>query len=285
MPKWALLTVTLILVSIVGHGGRSMVVCIGNEIATSQLNRQEQENLKLSERFSDLKYEADSIEQLLALLETHDNQLRIYENMEISPADARALGVGGPAQESAELIELGEMGSGYYAETVELDQKIDMLLRKVRFQEESFTEIENKISKDQFILDHTPSVNPTEGRLTSGFGYRIDPFLHYPQLHTGVDIANEPGTPIQASADGVVSFTGWLTGYGNTVKIDHGNGIETLYGHLDEFCVKQGQSVFRGEVIATMGNTGRSTGPHLHYEVRVGGRPVNPKGYFLTEEE
>lgn len=259
------------------------MVCVRNEIVDHEVNQLTRENREISKKFASLEQEMDSLSQLMALLATHDDELRIYKNMDIWPADVRALGVGGPAVESAELMELKEMGSQYYPEAAELEKEIDALLRKALFQEESFSQIDDKFSNDQYKLDHTPSVNPAQGKLTSGFGYRIDPFLHCPKMHTGIDIANAPGTAIQASADGVVSFTGWLSGYGNTVKIDHGNGIQTLYGHLDKFCVRQGQEVFRGEVIATMGNTGRSTGPHLHYEVRVGGKPVNPKGYFPAE--
>lgn len=117
---------------------------------------------------------------------------------------------------------------------------------------------------------------PVRGRLTSRFGYRVHPILHVAKLHTGVDIACPSGTPIHASAGGVVVHAGWLGGYGKAVIIDHGGGVSTLYGHCSELLVSTGQSVTQGQVIARVGSTGFSTGPHLHFEKRLNGVPVNP---------
>ncbi len=133
-------------------------------------------------------------------------------------------------------------------------------------------------------LTSVPSIWPVKGWITSGFGYRISPFTHTLQFHEGVDIANAPGTPIIAPAEGYVLYTGWAHGYGNVIIIGHGYGISTVYGHLQKILVKQGQHVYRGEVIALLGSTGRSTGPHLHYEVRVNGVPVNPLNYIIEEK-
>jgi murein DD-endopeptidase MepM/ murein hydrolase activator NlpD len=283
-PKWVLLVTALIMIFFLGESGRSIVRCTGNGIASCKLSRLERENQVVLEEYAELEEDADSLAELLALMEQHDIQLRTYKNIEILPEDARQLGVGGPAVETPEITLLREIGSPHYQKVAEIERSVDWLLSKALYQQESFAEIEEKLTNEEYMLDHTPSITPTEGHLSSGFGYRIDPFLHCIKMHTGVDISNEPGTPILASADGIVSFIGYLSGYGLTVKIDHGNEIQTLYGHLSEFYVHEGQSVLRGDVIGTMGNTGRSTGPHLHYEVRVAGRPVNPKGYFLDEE-
>ncbi len=142
---------------------------------------------------------------------------------------------------------------------------------------------------DQFreklsYLTSVPSIWPVKGWITSGFGYRISPFSHSLEFHEGVDIANALGTPIHAPAEGYVLYAGWARGYGNVLIIGHGYGISTIYGHLKKILVKQGQHVYRGEVIALMGSTGRSTGPHLHYEVRVNGVPVNPLNYIIEEK-
>jgi len=121
-------------------------------------------------------------------------------------------------------------------------------------------------------------VSPVNGRQTSSFGYRVHPISGSRRMHTGVDLAAPSGTPIRAAATGVVVIAGWMNGYGNTVTIDHGGGISTLYGHCSRLFVSRGQRVQAGQRIAAVGSTGFSTGPHLHFEKRVNGRPVNPRG-------
>lgn len=128
----------------------------------------------------------------------------------------------------------------------------------------------------------TPSIWPTKGRITSSFGYRSGPTTGYRSLHKGLDIANKIGTPVVAPARGTVTFAGWDKAYGKSIMINHGNSIVTRYAHLNDINVKVGQTVQRNEVIGALGNTGRSTGPHLHYEVMVGGVHVNPMRYILN---
>jgi len=132
------------------------------------------------------------------------------------------------------------------------------------------------------LLSSIPSVTPVHGGwISSGFGYRIDPFTHRRAFHKGVDISSPRGTPIVATADGVVIKSGWISNWGYVVEVDHGNGFTTWFGHCSKLLVKRGDRVRRGEVIALVGSTGRSTGPHLHYEVRLNGRPQNPMHYML----
>jgi len=133
-------------------------------------------------------------------------------------------------------------------------------------------------------LTSVPSIWPVKGWITSGFGYRISPFTHTLQFHEGVDIANAPGTPVKAPAEGYVLYAGWARGYGNVIILGHGYGISTVFGHLEKILVKQGDHVNRGDVIGLLGSTGRSTGPHLHYEVRVNGVPVNPLNFLIEEK-
>jgi murein DD-endopeptidase MepM/ murein hydrolase activator NlpD len=132
----------------------------------------------------------------------------------------------------------------------------------------------------QYLLNPAPSLWPLEGRLMSGFGTRTDPFSGEGAYHTGVDLSAHVGTAVRATGDGVVHFASWSSGYGKLVVIDHGNGIETYYGHLSEFAVIAGQEIRRGDTIGRSGSTGRSTGAHLHYEIRMGGNPVNPYKYL-----
>lgn len=141
--------------------------------------------------------------------------------------------------------------------------------------------LEKKIAHQNLLLASTPTIEPVRGLLTCGFGERSDPFSEEPAFHTGVDISSQRGHSVVASADGVVVRSGWVNGYGKCVEISHGLGLRTLYGHLDEINVREGQRVARGEAIGVVGTTGRSTGPHLHYEVRLDNRPINPLQYIL----
>jgi len=138
----------------------------------------------------------------------------------------------------------------------------------------------NATTADWIRAASTPNLWPVQGQLTGSFGERIDPFNGEGAFHSGVDIGTSYGTPILAPADGVVTFTEVLGGYGKAIMIDHGNGVSTRYGHLSGFAVATGQHVRRGDVIGYVGESGRSTGPHLHYEVRINDVPVNPYKYL-----
>lgn len=135
-------------------------------------------------------------------------------------------------------------------------------------------------SRQQALLDATPSIWPVSGSVSSWFGYRRSPFGRKTEFHGGLDISAGYGTPVVATAAGTVTLAGWSAGYGKTVEINHGYGYRTLYGHNSRLAVRSGQRVERGDVIAFVGSTGRSTGPHLHYEVYENGRQINPR-YFL----
>ena len=139
-----------------------------------------------------------------------------------------------------------------------------------------------KIQEDKMIyVSSTPSIWPVKGWVTSDFGYRRSPFSQARDFHPGIDIAASRGTPIFAPADGVVTFSGYRNGYGKTLIIEHGYGIATQYGHTSELLVQEGARVKKGMVIARVGNTGHSTGPHLHYEIHVDRVPVDPMAYLL----
>ena len=138
----------------------------------------------------------------------------------------------------------------------------------------------NVTTADWIKANSAPNLWPVEGQVTGSFGERIDPFNGEGAFHSGVDIGSSYGHPIIAPADGVVTVTDTLGGYGKTIMINHGNGISTRYGHLSGFAVTAGQRVQRGEVIGYVGESGRSTGPHLHYEVRINDTPVNPYKYL-----
>jgi murein DD-endopeptidase MepM/ murein hydrolase activator NlpD len=137
---------------------------------------------------------------------------------------------------------------------------------------------------NQFMVNNKPNLWPVNGRINSSFGRRSDPFSGEGAYHPGVDLEAPMGTPVRCAADGVVRIAEWQGAYGRAVVIDHGGGVQTLYGHLSRFSVLAGQPIRRGEVIGYSGNTGRASGAHLHYEVRVGGTPVNPYHYLSQSQ-
>lgn len=164
----------------------------------------------------------------------------------------------------------------------EIYESIDVLKGKLYMRKTSLDDIGKKIERDRNLWAHIPSINPVPGRsLGSGFGNRVDPIDRKTvRMHWGLDIGAPRGTDIHTTADGVVADIGWHRGYGITVDIDHGFGFSTRYGHCQRVLVKEGDFVERGQAIATVGNTGRSIAPHLHYEVQVSGMRVDPEPYI-----
>ena len=197
---------------------------------------------------------------------------------------AAATGVGGPTL--IDRLSLGRMMGGGAADIRQADwhREIARLRQDAEGRLASFQEIGWYVGNQKSLRNATPSLWPTEGSITSLFGYRFSPMQRDDgetgEFHPGLDIANAADTLVHATADGTVRFSGWSQGYGNMVVIDHGYGVSTLYGHTSKALVKIGDRVMRGQVIAYMGTTGRSTGAHLHYEVWRQGRPVNPMAYL-----
>ncbi len=184
------------------------------------------------------------------------------------------------AEEKSGELAVNKDGSRDY---VSLSVRIDRALRESQLREQGVLQLWDSLSERQNLLLSTPSLKPAKGWFTSRFGYRVDPFTNRAEMHAGLDMAAPPGTPVYAPADGVVSYVGYESGYGKLVSIDHGYGVVTRYGHNSRVFVEQGQKVRRWDVISSVGSTGRSTGAHLHYEVRVHGIAVDPLNYILNE--
>lgn len=226
---------------------------------------------ELNSAISDLK------SQMVELIE-QEKKVRMVFGLPEVDAQIRQLGVGGPAP--SKLVDISpEVEEAYRAES-----ELERLLRQARFEKENFEQIYSSLSERKKILDHSPSIRPTSGYLSCGFGVRIDPFTGRRQLHQGVDLAADIGTPVYVTADGVVNHVGRDVGLGKLVRIDHLYGYTTVYAHLSRITVKRGQHVKRGDLVGAVGNTGYSTGPHLHYEVHYQGRAQNPLKYFLGSE-
>ncbi len=224
------------------------------------------------------------LEGQLAKLSLFDKKIRIIANIEKEPmpaghSDQQLLGMGGDSVVEEELFTKPGARVGELVEKMRSD--LMNLEHMASTQEESFAELKDYLSKRSVKLASTPSILPAKGWVTSNYGSRVSPFTGEPQHHTGIDIANRIGTPVAASADGIVVQAGKNSSLGKFVSISHGYGIKTTYGHLSEVMVKPGQKVKRGAQIGQMGNTGRSTGPHLHYAVSVNGLNVNPEKYIV----
>ena len=214
------------------------------------------------------------------LLRDLDTKLR--RAVSLGPREKAAqqvLGIGGP--DELGLQNLTALGEKKQAEALkEMSDELSQLKGAASRQEASLQVLIEYFEDKRSLYASTPSVWPVRGWVTSRFGSRISPFSGIQKFHEGMDIAAQTGTPVVASADGVVVKAGFGTGYGNMVEISHGYGIKTLYAHNSRLNVKAGQRVRRGDVIAYAGDSGSSTGPHLHYEVRLNGLPVNPGKYL-----
>lgn len=175
----------------------------------------------------------------------------------------------------------GEIDVASHRDYAQLSIRIDHVVRETQIREQSILDLRDALFERQSFLNATPSVRPARGWFTSRFGYRISPFTGRPVMHNGIDIAAAPGSPVFAPADGIVSYVGYDPGYGHLVSIDHGYGVVTRFGHNSRVFVAVGQKIKRWDVVAAVGNTGRSTGPHVHYEVRVNGIPIDPSNYIL----
>ena len=238
-----------------------------------------EENVRLRDQMAELTVRLESVENNLSRVETLDARVRKILGLEFDAAE-QGPGLGGP------LVPSSDSYQGFAprdaAKLRRLDTHIELASSQTRVQENSLQDLLNYFSEQRSQLASTPSVWPVRGWVTSSFGSREDPFTGETRVHEGLDIAASLGTPVKAPADGVVTYVGAKGGYGKVLSIDHGYGIVTQYGHLSEQRVEEGQRVSRGDVIATVGNTGRSTGPHVHYEVLVDGLPVNPHQYILN---
>ncbi|HEX4924348.1 MAG TPA: M23 family metallopeptidase, partial [Bdellovibrionales bacterium] len=177
----------------------------------------------------------------------------------------------------------GELAVEKGRDFASLSIRIDEAVREVGMREQNILELWESLSGRQNVLRATPSLKPARGWYTSRFGYRVSPTSGHATMHAGLDIAAAPGTPVYAPADGVISFAGYDSGYGKLVSIDHGYGVVTRYGHNSKVFVTVGQRIARGDLISAVGNTGQSTGPHLHYEVRINDVPVDPANYILED--
>ncbi|MDO9181868.1 MAG: M23 family metallopeptidase [Bacteriovorax sp.] len=195
---------------------------------------------------------------------------------------ANSFGLGNEISYSKEWSFLTRQTLSMASLYAEFDYKYDVVISFLKEVEVHVHELDQHLLDKESFLHSTPTLMPANGHLTSSYGPRMSPYAGRIKMHEGLDIGAPIGTSIVAPADGVVTFSGPKPGFGNFVQIDHGYGVETIFGHASSLSVKKGQKINRGDKIATVGNTGYSTGPHVHYEVRVNGTPVDPLYYVLN---
>lgn len=240
------------------------------------------ENARLRAQYSVLSQRMDEAMDVMAdIRQRDDNLYRVMFMAEPVSGDVRNATYSGTNRyEDFEDLSNAEL-------VIATTQKMDVLSRQLYIQSQSFDEVVEFYKNHEDMLRHLPAIQPVSNkdlkRTASGYGYRIHPIYQTRIFHDGMDFSCDIGTPVYATADGVVKKAKWESGYGYIVTIDHGYGYETRYAHLKSFNVKRGQRVVRGETIALSGNSGRSTGPHVHYEVLQRGRPVNPANYYFMD--
>jgi hypothetical protein len=245
-----------------------------------RLARLEKDNQFQKRQFLHLASRINTMTKRVGELEAVDHRLRTMVNMETGEDDSPSKGVGGPDPVALDPRQAVE--KSYRTLIRKMHGSLDDLSVQIAYGKKEKAELEKFLDQQKTLLASTPSIWPTKGWLSSGFGYRTSPFTGRREFHKGLDISARLNAPILAPADGIVTFVGWDHGYGKSIIISHGHGIKTRYGHLQKPLVKKGQVVKRGDTIALMGSTGRSTGPHLHYEVHVNGMAVNPLRYILN---
>lgn len=234
------------------------------------------ENTQLRTQLQMVQEKISHIDETLDRVERFDQKLRAITALNDSERGLPMGPLDGPEGAPAEMTGIGGIDPDD-----DLPDRLEALVEEASRNERSLAQLHRYFEDQQSLLASTPSIWPARGWVTSDFGVRLDPYTAKRVVHKGMDIANRPGTPVVAPADGVVVFAGSEGGYGKVLVVDHGYGVKTRYAHLSEIRVKPGEKIKRGQGIAAVGNTGRSTGPHLHYEVRVNGIPENPRKFIL----
>jgi murein DD-endopeptidase MepM/ murein hydrolase activator NlpD len=243
-----------------------------------ELSRLRQQTKEQKAQIEGLVAKVDQFNSKMEELRQIDKKIRIIANLENRKDREQLLGIGGPGDTESRMN--ARLSNDSKALIESIDKNVEQLSQDASKQEKSFTELLEFLRKQKSIMASTPSVWPVMGWITSEFGTRISPFTSSREFHAGIDIATRVGNPVKAPADGVVAEAGYQSSMGNSIRIEHGHGLSTWYGHLSRIAVSPGSSVKRGDVIGYVGTSGRSTGSHLHYGVYINNVAVNPRRYL-----
>ena len=234
----------------------------------------------LSETLTSLQNQLDNVSVEVGVIEEKDQAIRTYAGLPQIDQDVRKLGVGGT---DFKVNAIDDIPNDITNRITEIEMNVNALSRKVKLELDSYNNLYDVVRNHSDNLKFVPSIRPVQsGYINSGYGYRKDPFNGNTRFHYGLDIAVNVGTKVYAPADGKIKFAGNQGGFGRVVKIDHSNGYRTIFAHLSKINVKPGAKVKRGDFIALTGKSGRTVGPHLHYEVHQYGAPQNPLDYFFS---
>ena len=244
------------------------------------ITRQNNEILNQRSQIQSFAGEIETLKTQVKSLSIFEDKVRLIADIKQTSDSSGLIGIGGIPKDDLDTdIPLEQKHNSLIRE---MHKQVDQTNIAAKKQALNFEELIKLLEQKRNLLASTPSIRPVDGWITSKFGYRTSPFTGQKEFHAGLDIANRIGTKIIAPANGRVSFAARKMYIGNMVTIDHGHGKVTKFGHMKKILVESGQQVKRGDVIGLIGNTGRSTGPHVHYEVRINGTPVNPLKYILN---
>ena len=252
-----------------------------DEIELTELRRESKIRKVQAEKIAT---QVKNLESDMARLGRFEKKLRVITALEDSPQNsAKNWGVGGGSYGLSSYSFTTSLAHESKALANKLSNSLGHLTTQAKIKAISLQELDHFFKDQKSFLQSTPSIWPTRGWVTSGFGYRKSPFTGLRENHEGWDIGARSGSAVRATADGMITVAGRERGYGKLIEIDHGYGIVTRYGHNSKNLIKVGSKVKRGQIVALVGNTGRSTGPHLHYEILVNSVPTNPKNYILED--
>ena len=246
----------------------------------AEIHRLQEENQAQQFHVQKFAEQVGDLNRKMERLQNFHAKLKILANLDLQEHPETSMATGGPQPNEPDLNVYLEKNLKQQIQRIHWE--LEELQMQARIQEQNAHRVENFFDAQRSLLAATPTIWPVRGWITSAFGHRISPFTGTLQMHEGIDIGARSGTPVKAPADGVVIYAGWKSEFGKLVNLDHGYGFRTRYGHLSKVYVKNGQRVKRGTIVGTVGNTGKSTGPHLHYEVKLNNLPVNPKKYLLN---
>ena len=239
------------------------------------------ENKILMDQLAYLNNRLEKDEKTLDKLGDQGNELRLLADLPKINEEVQKAGLGGTESrvDFSSSTKINDLLNNLHA-------VLDKTEGELHIQKTSYDVVEHTVENNKDRFSHLPAIKPMEGYYSlQGFGMRLHPILHIYRMHEGIDISNMTGTPVYASADGTVDFAGHQTGFGIVLEINHGYSLKTIYGHLSKILVHEGQIIRRGQLIARSGNTGLSSAPHLHYEVRLNGVAQNPIDYFFNNND